>query len=45
MKRGMVLEGTDTHDGITASCPIQIGAEIRIYYATWDDWYVRMTRL
>jgi predicted GH43/DUF377 family glycosyl hydrolase len=44
-KKGKVLESDVIHEGITASMPLRVGNEIRIYYATFDDIYVRIAKI
>lgn len=45
IKKGKVLETDIVHEGITASMPIRVNNEVRLYYATFDDIYVRMTKV
>ena len=42
-KQGQILACAAEHEGITGSCPIRVGDKVRIYYASWDDWFIRMT--
>jgi predicted GH43/DUF377 family glycosyl hydrolase len=44
-KQNKVLESSVPHEGITASQPLWVGDELRIYYATFDDIHVRMTKV
>jgi predicted GH43/DUF377 family glycosyl hydrolase len=44
-KKGKVLESDVVHEGITATMPIRIADGIRIYYATFDDIYVRIAKI
>jgi predicted GH43/DUF377 family glycosyl hydrolase len=44
-KKVKVLESDVPHEGITASMPIKIDNELRIYYATFDDIHIRFATI